>query len=83
MSADPPRLVQRSRTRPGVHGDGFTDNKAIGDHFSDCLAGVGIGDLVDLVGIEPDFAFAAPDHGGREALLRAEVDPRKKSISLA
>jgi hypothetical protein len=60
-----------------VHCDGLADDEAIGNEFADRLAGVGIGDLVDLVGVEPNLALSAADHGCREALLRAEIDPGK------
>lgn len=42
--------------------------------FANRLAGVGIGDLVDFVGVEPDFAFLASSHGGDELFLGAKVD---------
>ena len=58
-----------------MHGDGFANDEAIADQFADRLARVGVGDLVDFVGVEPDFAFAAADHGGREALLCPQIDP--------
>jgi hypothetical protein len=58
-----------------VHGDGLADDEAIGDELADGLAGVGVGDFVDLVGIEPNLALSTADHGGREALLGAEIDP--------
>ena len=58
-----------------MHGDGLADDEAIGDEFADGLAGVGVGDFVDFVRVEPDLALAAVRHGRREALLRAEVHP--------
>ena len=61
VSPNPPCSVQFSGSRPRVHGDGFADNKAITDEFSDGLAGVGIGDLVDFIGVQPDLALAASD----------------------
>jgi hypothetical protein len=63
-----------------VHGDGLADNEAIADQLADGLARVGVGDLAHLIGIEPDLALAAADHGRRKALLGTEVDPgeRKK-----
>jgi hypothetical protein len=75
VPADPPRRGQLPGTAPRVHGDGLADDEAIGDELADGLAGVGVGDLVDLVGVEPDLALAAVGHGCREALLRAEVHP--------
>ena len=55
-----------------VHGDGLADG----------LARVGVGNLAGLVGVEPDLALSATDHGGREALLSAEVDPVKHAGSV-
>lgn len=55
--------------------DGLLDDEAIGDELADGLAGVGVGDLVDLVRIEPDLALAAVGDAGSQALLGTEVDP--------
>lgn len=75
--------VQLASSGSRVHGDGFADDEAIADELADGLAGVGIGDLADLVGIEPDLALAASDDGGREALLRAEIDPATDAIQVS
>lgn len=58
-----------------MHGDGLADDEAILDELADGLAGVGVGNLADLVGVKPDLALAAADNGRREALLCSEVDP--------
>ena len=58
-----------------MHGDWFADNKAIGDEFADCLAGVGIGDFVDFIGIEPDLALSTACNRGSEAFLSSEINP--------
>jgi hypothetical protein len=58
-----------------VHRHGLADDEAICDELADGLAGVGVGDLADLIGIEPDLALSAADDGGRQALLGGEVDP--------
>ncbi len=67
--------VQLAGSGSGVHGDGLADDEAIADELADGLAGVGVGDLADLIGIEPDLSLAAPDDGRGKALLRAEIDP--------
>ena len=67
---------QLSGAGTGVHGDGLADDKAILDELADGLAGVGVGDLAHFVRVEPDLALSAADNGRREALLRAEVDPK-------
>ena len=75
VSADSSGGGQLSGTGTGVHGDGLSDDEAIGDELADGLAGVGVGDLVDLIGVEPDLALAAAKDIGREALLSTQVDP--------
>lgn len=51
--------VQLAGTASGVHGDGLSDDEAIGDQLSDRLAGVGVCDFARLVGVQPDLALAA------------------------
>jgi hypothetical protein len=63
-----------------VHGHRLADDEAIADQFSDRLARVRIGDLVDFVGVEPDLALTAADDGRRETFLGAEVGPRLNLI---
>lgn len=67
---------QLSGAGTGVHGDGLADDEAILNELADGLAGVGVGDLADFIRVEPDLALSAADNGRREALLRAEVDPK-------
>lgn len=73
---------QLTGTGARVHGDGLADDEAILDELADGLARVGVGNLAGLVGVEPDLALAAADNGGREALLRAEVDPVDIPVSM-
>lgn len=75
MTTDAAGLVEFTGASAGVHGNGLLDDKAIADELADGLAGVGVGDLGHLIGVEPNLALAAADHGGREALLGAKVDP--------
>jgi hypothetical protein len=44
-----------------VHGNRLADDKAICNELSDGLAGVGVGDFADFVGIEPDLSLSASD----------------------
>ena len=74
VSADSAGLVELTGASTGVHGHGLADNEAIADELADGLAGVGVGDLVHLIGVEPNLALAAAHHGGGEALLGAKVD---------
>lgn len=41
-------------------------------HLPDVLARVGEGDLVDLVGVEPDLALSALEYGGGKPLLELQ-----------
>lgn len=75
--------VQLTRTGTRVHGDGLSDNEAIGNELANGLAGVGVGDLVDLVGIEPNLALTAAEDIGREALLGDQVDPVQQEIDMS
>lgn len=75
VTTDAAGLVQLAGAGARVHGDGLADDEAIADELADGLAGVGVGDLGHLIGVEPNLALAAADHGGGEALLGAKVDP--------
>lgn len=66
-----------------VHGDWLADDEAIGNELADGLARVGVADLADLVGVEPDLALTAANDGGREALLSTEIDPAMKETQSA
>lgn len=80
VTTDPTGQVQLAGTGTGVHGDGLSDDEAIGDKLADRLAGVGVGNLVNLVGVEPDLALAAAEDISREALLSSQVDPVEQRI---
>ena len=67
--------VQLTGAGARVLGHGLADNEAIGDELADRLARVGVGDLVLLVGVEPDLALAAADDRRGQALLSSEVAP--------
>jgi hypothetical protein len=82
VATDPAGGSQGAGAGTRVHGDGLADDEAIVDELADGLTGVGVGDLVDLIGIQPDLALSATDNGRRKALLRAEIDPRAISISI-
>ena len=62
-----------------MHGDRLADNKAISDEFTDRLAGVGIGDFVDFIRIEPNLALSTACNRGSEAFLSSQVDPVRKA----
>jgi hypothetical protein len=63
-----------------VHCDWLADDKAIFGELSDGLSGVGLGDFLSFVGIEPNLALSAVENRRREALLSAKVDPAKDNL---
>ena len=44
---------ESDRVKPGVDSDGLLDDKTILDELANVLARVGVGNLVDLVGVQP------------------------------
>jgi hypothetical protein len=42
-----------------MYGYWLLDDKTIANELPDVLSGVGIGDLVDFVGVKPDFFLSA------------------------
>lgn len=58
-----------------MHGDWLLDDQAILDKLADGLAGVGVGDLGHLVGVQPDLVLATVQNGRGKALLSRQVDP--------
>lgn len=69
MSSNAAGSLQFPSASSGVHRDLLANNEAIGDEFADGLAGVGVGDFVDLVGVEPDLALPASCNRGGKSLL--------------
>jgi hypothetical protein len=62
VSANSSGSSQGTGTGTRVHSDGLADDEAILDELADGLAGVGVGNLADLVGVKPDLALAAADN---------------------
>ena len=54
-------------TRTRVDDSGLLDHETILDQLADVLARVGIGDLVDLIGVEPHLSLSALEHRGSES----------------
>jgi len=82
VSAESLCLSVGASASTGVHGDWLADDQSIGNQLADGLAGVGVGDLGDLIWVEPDLALAASDDGSREALLGTKVNPTRGYVSL-
>ena len=48
----------------GVDSDGFPNDETVLDQASDVLPGIGVRDLGDLIGIQPDLLLATLQNGG-------------------
>jgi len=58
-----------TNTGPRMDSDRLLDHETILDKFADVLPGVGIGDLIDFIGIKPDLVLAAFHNRSGQALL--------------
>ena len=66
-----------------MHGNGLLDDQTILEQTTDVLTSVGIGDLVDLIGVKPYSLLTAFQNGRREALLEAKVAGKTKLRKLS
>jgi hypothetical protein len=76
VTAVPAGKVELAGAGPRVHSHGLADDEAIGDELADRLAGVGVANLVHLIGVDPDLVLAAANNRRGQALLGKEVDPK-------
>uniref|UniRef100_A0A3Q2GSC4 Uncharacterized protein n=1 Tax=Equus caballus TaxID=9796 RepID=A0A3Q2GSC4_HORSE len=57
---------------PGMDSHRLPDDQAIFDQLPDLLTGVGIGDFIGLIGVQPDLLFATAEDTGGKSLLKPE-----------
>ena len=69
MSPISPGQIQLTGAGTGVHDNRLLDDETIRYEFADGLPGVGIGDLAEITGVEPDFVLAATHYIGGKPLL--------------
>ena len=79
VAADAAGQVQLTGTRPRVHRGRLADDEAIGDELANGHAGIGVGDLADLVGVQPDLVLATAQDGRGKTLLGTQVDPGEEN----
>lgn len=72
VAALPLGVVLPVHARAGVDGHRLADHIPILDELADVLAGVRHRDLIDLIGIQPDLALTALEHGRSQTLLEAK-----------
>merc|ERR1719394_1435046 len=68
----PACFVVLANAGPGVDSNRLLDDKTILDELADVLARVGVGNLVDLVGVQPLLVLAALHDAGGKALLQPQ-----------
>merc|ERR1719394_1825120 len=68
----PACFVVLANAGSGVDGDGLLDDKTILNELADVLARVSVGNLVDLVGVQPHLVLAALHDAGGKALLQPQ-----------
>jgi hypothetical protein len=54
---------------------GLADNKTILYELTNVSTRVGVGDLIDLIGIEPNLSLTTLEDGGSETLLDKKANP--------
>ena len=57
---------------PGMDNHKLLDDQPIFDQLQDLLAGVGTGDFISLIGVQPDLLFATAKDAGGKPLLKPE-----------
>lgn len=72
MSSLPLSLVSEGNSSTRVYNGGLLEDKSITLKTSNVATGVRKGDLVHLVGVEPDLLLSAFENGCREAFLKLE-----------
>ena len=72
MTSLPLGLISDTHTVARVHNSGLLHDKTILLQSGDVAPGVGQRNLVNLIGVEPNLALSALEHGSGKALLQLE-----------
>jgi|AntRauTorckE5430_2_1112549.scaffolds.fasta_scaffold00511_3 hypothetical protein len=72
MSSLPLCLVSEGNSGTGVDYGGLLEDKSVTLETSNVTTRVSEGDLVNLVGIKPDFTLSAFENGSSKTLLKLE-----------
>ena len=75
VATDPAGQVQLPGADPRVHRRRLLDDEAIGNQLPDRLSRIGVANLGDFVGVEPDLVLAAAEDRRGQALLRRQIRP--------
>jgi len=69
MSALPLRFISKRNPSTRVHDGWLFDDQTVAVVTSNIAAGVGKGDLADLIRVEPDLSLTAFENRGRKPFL--------------
>jgi len=67
-------FVKKLHTSPRVHHRGLLHNETIAVQLCDIASGVGQGNFIDFIGVQPDLTLSAFKDGSSEALLKFQRD---------
>ena len=65
-------LVAKRNTRSRMHDCRLLDNQTVTVQLGNIPAGVGKGNLVDFIGVEPNLALTTLEHRCGQTLLQSE-----------
>ena len=65
-------LVNSLDSRFRVHADMLSDDKSVLEQLTDVLSGVGEGDFVGLVGVDPNSLLSALQHSSSQSFLQSQ-----------
>jgi len=74
VTASATSILEITGSAARVHGIRLLDDKSVRDQLADGLARVGVGDLVHLIGVQPDLSLSAVHDGRSKTLLGSEVN---------
>ena len=72
MSSLPLSLVSEGNSSTGVHNRGLLEDKSVALKTSNVTTRVREGDLINLVGVKPDFVLSAFENGCSKTFLELE-----------
>ena len=78
MSALALGLQMTEMTSTRMHNSRLLNHETVLHELADILSRVGIADLIDFIGVQPDLSLSTLEHGGRKSTGKVK-DNRKKT----
>uniref|UniRef100_A0A674AEN0 Uncharacterized protein n=1 Tax=Salmo trutta TaxID=8032 RepID=A0A674AEN0_SALTR len=64
-----------------MHRHRLPDDQTILHQLVECLTGIGVGDLIGFIGVQPYLLLATAQDAGRQSLLKPEHQPKGCNFS--